>query len=145
MAAMERDRRKKAREGRSEPSGTSGGGGGGWERRLETVDEGGFALPDDEPTTTTTNPFEDPRYAVPESIPMRGRRSPPRPLLGLPDPVRQHDPPPETPHRWWTDWLCGCREEDDEQVRVHVMLTCSLLFIYLSGRTYEPYGVETMC
>lgn len=29
----------------------------------------------------------------------------------------------EKPVRWWTEWLCGCREHGEEQVRSHSLLT----------------------
>ncbi|KIJ39501.1 hypothetical protein M422DRAFT_32736 [Sphaerobolus stellatus SS14] len=92
---------------------------------------------------SNNNPFEDPRYMVDmnaESIPIdtypsgpnssssprsrskQRKQSPPRPL-NLPDPVNPQSPDDpqnqrennDEPKRWWTDWLCGCREEGDVQ------------------------------
>ena len=64
---------------------------------------------------------------VPRSPPPRTQtphaNRPPEPI---PPPKIQHaEEEEETDKRWWTDWLCGCREGGDNQVRhfaVKVML-----------------------
>lgn len=54
--------------------------------------------------------------------------------------------------RWWTDWLCGCRERHDDQVSTHVrylpLLHLSNDFDRLAGRIhlnnhFVPYPVLT--
>lgn len=90
---------------------------------------------------------EDPSHAAPQARkPSLGRKdslraqSPPKPLdlpvprsppplsdtshvnhppEPIPPPKVQHVEEEEVPEkRWWTDWLCGCRESGDDQVRV---------------------------
>ena len=55
--------------------------------------------------------------------------SPPTATPSHSDPVElEQDLPPK---RWWTDWLCGCREGGDHQVRVSLSLTLYLSVIVL--------------
>jgi hypothetical protein len=63
---------------------------------------------------------------VPDSL---ARKQPPPKPLGLPPPTSPPPPPGAIPQRremeeeverkgkrWWTEWLCGCREDGDDQV-----------------------------
>ena len=85
----------------------------------------------------------------------RRAQSPPRPL-GLPDPVSldpaagearrsemEQEEGPTVARRWWTDWLCGCREEADEQVRHLRDFRCYLLTKnFLVGWTDKSDGMK---
>lgn len=52
--------------------------------------------------------------------------------------MEQEQEGPEREHRWWTDWLCGCREEKDrDNVRLPSLSPC--LYLYCSPFFYSHY------
>lgn len=70
---------------------------------------------------------------------------PPEPIPPLV--VSQREEEEEQPEsRWWTDWLCGCRERGDNQVRTP-SVSCSrtrfsdILFFMSSDRPHKPIRV----
>lgn len=79
----------------------------------------------------------------------RNRMEPPRPL-DLPTPITPLDVDQrrlqlemervKRRDRWWTEWLCGCREDGEEQVRNQVS-SKRPLFTFLQGWTNEPDGI----
>lgn len=104
------------------------------------------------PLTPTQESFRQPPRPEPLDLP-RPRTPPPRVYTpGVsrpPEPTRAPtmeagggSQTEEKPVRWWTEWLCGCREHGEEQV-CPALCSKSLLsehgFIgYQTGRTDQP-------
>ena len=94
-----------------------------------------------------------PILQVPDSLSQK--HPPPRPL-NLPLPASPPLPPRTGAQRqemvaevegkgkqWWTDWLCGCREEGDDQVCTTIRSIRGIcLTVVISGGSYKPDGMK---
>lgn len=69
----------------------------------------------------------------------------PKPPAEWTRPASDSRPTAETEHRWWTDWLCGCREggENDDQVSA-ICIRRSIDDFLTSGRRAVPTPLNSL-